>query len=103
MRGKKIVFGLIAVIISLSLLEIGVRYLVSKTNYPDFEVFLSMELNQTRYTAEPFLNYVHNSKFINEYGIREFNSLGLKYPSEISVEKPAGVYRILCLGGSTTY
>ncbi len=35
-------------------------------------------------------------------GFKQHNSLGFRGP-EIALPKPEGVYRILCLGGSTTY
>jgi hypothetical protein len=100
---KKACLGVLLLLVTFVLAELAVRVFISVCHYPDEEVFEAMDQNETRYLAEPFLNYIHNSRYANEEGVYEINSLGLKDSSAISVEKPAGTYRILCLGGSTTY
>ena len=56
--------------------------------------------------THPFMGYALRPGSANEDPERVYryriNSLGMRGP-EMTVEKPPGVYRILCLGGSTTY
>ena len=55
------------------------------------------------YMSHPFLGVVLKPGFKREgqYSF-EINSLGMR-SHEMSAQKPPGVYRIFCLGGSTTY
>ena len=51
--------------------------------------------------SHPYLLYVPRPGY-QEFGFTQINSLGYR-GHEITEEKPAGTYRILCLGGSTTF
>ena len=53
------------------------------------------------WTPHPYTLITLNPKS-KDYGLTQINSLGFRSP-ETSVEKPRGVVRIVCLGGSTTY
>ena len=54
----------------------------------------------------PYVNYGYKPSFPREVGeggaVRTSNSLGFRGP-EVESPKPEGRYRIVCLGGSTTY
>jgi len=59
----------------------------------------------TTYRTHPFIGFeLRPGAERQEDAAYQFhvNALGMRGP-EMPVEKPAGVYRILCLGGSTTY
>lgn len=54
-----------------------------------------------RFVPHPYTLY-QPAPGLEAQGFRQHNSLGFRGP-EVAVPKPPGVYRILCLGGSTTY
>ncbi len=103
MRTKKFYFSLVIVLILLVVLEIASRAFVATGKGPDAEAYLSMKQGEPRYLAEPFLNYINNSRFRNAEGVSEINEFGLKRLTPVAIEKPSDTYRILFVGGSTTY
>jgi lysophospholipase L1-like esterase len=54
------------------------------------------------YRGHPFTNYCLNEGYRSRDGLSRHGSLGLRGP-EVSARKPEGAYRIVCIGGSTTY
>ena len=90
-----------AIIVTLVLLEAGLRFYL--TNWGDerrktLYLYSREELNreQLLYHGLAFMNYGLNSAH------SEVNSLGYRGP-EIVMPKPESTYRIVALGGSTTY
>jgi len=92
-------------------LEVGSR--IWLTRFADVEQFrayasLSQHLDRQKATGESFSKYVpHN--YIGYVGAPDFsrgknrhNSLGYR-GDPVPLPKPEGEYRIVCLGGSTTY
>jgi hypothetical protein len=64
-----------------------------------------MHLRLSRVEAHPYLAYSPKPNFKSPPGSAHeitHNSLGFRGP-EITEQKPSGVFRILCLGGSSTY
>lgn len=57
---------------------------------------------QQLYTLHPYLPYALNPGYHSADGLNRVNALGYR-GDETTREKPAGVFRIACLGGSTTY
>lgn len=55
-----------------------------------------------QYVFDPYKNIHPTPNFVDTRGI-EHNSVGFRRSSEISVEKPAGTYRIFLMGASTAY
>lgn len=55
------------------------------------------------YKSQPYLNYVNNTSQIDKFGNKPINKFGIRYWKEIDFEKPKHTYRILFLGGSTTF
>lgn len=55
-----------------------------------------------RFAEHPYLPCVPNPEFRSADGKDRHNRLGFR-GDEIAAAKPAGVFRIVCLGGSTTY
>jgi len=53
-----------------------------------------------RFSPHRYVGYITTPGYSN--GLNKHNSLGFR-GEEIPIPKPAGVYRIACLGGSTTY
>ncbi len=74
--------------------ECAARYREShRTEPPDYFPSIFYPHKRMRSGIVPNLDY---------YGWFKTNSLGLR-GEDVSVEKPAGVFRIACLGGSTTF
>lgn len=55
-----------------------------------------------RYRPHPYLVYALNERYRSDDGRTRHNSLGCRGP-EFERHKAPGTYRIVCLGGSTTY
>lgn len=53
-----------------------------------------------KYTARPYIRYIPTPNYVR--GDTSHNSLGYR-GEEFELQKPAGEFRIVCLGGSTTY
>jgi lysophospholipase L1-like esterase len=54
------------------------------------------------YRAHPYTSYTLNERYRSRNGLNRHNALGYR-GDEIAREKAPGAYRVLCLGGSTTY
>jgi lysophospholipase L1-like esterase len=54
------------------------------------------------YRGHPFTNYRLNEGYRSRDGQSRHDEFGLRGP-EVAVPKPKGTYRIICIGGSTTY
>lgn len=61
------------------------------------------KLENTRYNYCPYLPYVAAPYYKNEKKNIYHNSRGFRNSYEFEIPKPDDVYRIVCLGGSTTY
>lgn len=61
------------------------------------------KLENTRYNYCPYLPYVATPYYQNEKKNIYHNSRGFRNAYEFEIPKPDDVYRIVCLGGSTTY
>ena len=100
MRGK-LLLVLAAVAVSLLALELGLRlYLTHFGDQRQKTLYLytreEIRRQPTLYRSLPFLNFGLSSSH------PEHNSRGYR-GAEIAFPKPDGVYRIVALGGSTTY
>ena len=110
-RGRRLLFTLMALVLGLLLLEAvasaGYFLLVPQERRKTVETALGMqdaEFNSVlRYRAHPYFNYTGNPDFRSNQGNQLHDAIGLR-PSDIDLRnKPAGTYRIVALGGSTTY
>lgn len=54
------------------------------------------------FTGHPFTNYELTRDYRGRSGVNRHNALGLR-GAEVPMPKPPGNYRIVCIGGSTTY
>jgi len=86
------------------LLEVGARvwlnYLATPEQYDRYVLFTSIEAKDFAFTPHPYLSYYPTPNY--RKGLTSHNSLGYRN-DEFSLEKPSGVYRIVALGGSSTY
>ena len=66
---------------------------------------VAVGLEEARVEPHPYLAYVPKPGFTSKEGAKHqiaHNSLGFRGP-EVVTPKPAGTFRVLCLGGSSTY
>jgi hypothetical protein len=66
---------------------------------------LAFEMSRANIQAHPYLAYVNKPNYSTKESARHqisHNALGFRGP-EIITPKPEGTYRIVCLGGSSTY
>ncbi len=55
-----------------------------------------------QFAFDPYKNILPTPNYVDTRGIRH-NSVGFRRSSEVSLEKPAGTYRIFLMGASTAY
>ena len=103
-RTTELILPVFSVLLTFFLLEIGARlwlnYLATPEQYDRYVLFTSIEAKDFAFTPHPYLSYYPTPNY--QKGKTYHNSLGYRN-DEFSLEKPSGVYRIVALGGSSTY
>ncbi len=93
-----------AVLLTLILLELGARiwlnHFASPEDYIRYALYTDIDPSAFRWTGHHYLNYYPSPNYHKDGTVH--NSLGYR-GDEFSIEKPAGVFRIVALGGSTVY
>jgi lysophospholipase L1-like esterase len=93
-----------SIVFILALLEIGARlwlnYSVTPDQYDRYVLFTSIDPKEFAWTPHPYLVYYPTPNY--RKGQTSHNSLSYRN-DEFTLEKPNGVYRIVALGGSSTY
>jgi lysophospholipase L1-like esterase len=95
----------LVLIVSFVLAEGIVRLVVFREDavYQSIYESLIYPYSQPAYIPQPYLNYINQPGLINSRGEKAVNRMGLRYPKETSVLKPDSTFRILFIGGSTTF
>jgi lysophospholipase L1-like esterase len=79
-------------------------YFASEKNFVKYASMRQLQargsLSKPRYSPHRYLGYYPTPNYVK--GLNRHNSLGYR-GEEISIPKPPGQIRIVCLGGSTTY
>lgn len=103
---RRLSISLATLLIALAACEIGLRIYLFRiadaerlTKYARFD---DLPPEAHVYRGHPFTNYCLNEEYESRDGKSRHNALGLRGP-EIAEAKASGVYRIVCIGGSTTY
>jgi lysophospholipase L1-like esterase len=95
---------LFSTVLTFFLLEIGARawlnYLATPDQYDRYVLFTSLDASEYAWTPHPYLAYSPTPNY--QKGLTSHNSLGYR-DDEFPREKPDGEYRIVALGGSSTY
>lgn len=103
-KKSDVALGLFSIFLTFFLLEIGARvwlnYLATPDQYDRYVLFTSLDAKEYAWTPHPYLVYYPTPNY--QKGLTSHNSLGYRN-DEFSLEKPDGVYRIVALGGSSTY
>jgi lysophospholipase L1-like esterase len=93
-----------SIVLTFFSLEIMVRvwlnYLATPDQYDRYVLFTSIEAKDFAFTPHPYLSYYPTPNY--RKGQTYHNSLSYRN-DEFPLEKPSGVYRIVALGGSSTY
>ena len=112
---KNLLFKLLSVVIgfviSIILAEIfamiWINFELKKSDNLTYTKLKIIDRNNQRWETHPYLNYIPRPGFqvkdsVTNKIIDSHNSLGFRGP-EFSLNKPAGVFRIVMLGGSAVY
>lgn len=111
MRGRQASFktlalAVLATVATLACAEVGarlfLRYLATPEQFLRYASHAQLASRHplARLVPHRHLGYVTTPNY--RWGANRHNSLGFR-GDEIAVPKPSGVYRIVCIGGSTTY
>lgn len=94
---------MLSVVVVLLVAEIGARFYIAY-RWPDEKVhaFTHHAAEKGHYSSHPYLPYIPRRSWTSAEGIRSHNSHGFR-GKEFDVVKPAGVFRIVAIGASTTY
>jgi lysophospholipase L1-like esterase len=100
----EILLPVISLALTFLLLEVGarlwLRYLASPAQYDRYVLFTSLEPAHLAWAPHPYLSYAPTPGY--HKGLTSHNSQGYRN-REFPLAKPAGVFRIVALGGSSTY
>lgn len=94
---RNLILALYTLCVAAALTEIGARVLVRIRYDPErLRSLTTVEDHRDKYEQHRVLPYVLRAS------VKKHNSRGWRGP-EFSVPKPPGIFRIVCVGGSTTY
>ncbi len=103
-RKTDLLLLIFSISITYGLLEVGtilwLRYLATPAQFDRFVLFTSIKPEDLTFIPHPYLGYYPTPNY--KKGGTFHNSLGYRN-NEFPLEKPSGVYRIVVLGGSSTY
>lgn len=103
-RKTELILPVFSILLTFFLLEIGARlwlnYLATPEQYDRYVLFTTIDPKEFAWTPHQYLVYYPTPNY--RKGQTFHNALGYRN-DEISLEKPNNVYRIVALGGSSTY
>lgn len=103
-RTTEFILPVFSILLTFFLLEAGARLwlnsLATPEQYDRYVLFTSIDPKDFAFTPHPYLSYYPTPNY--RKGLTSHNSLGYRN-DEFTLEKPGGVYRIVTLGGSSTY
>ena len=104
---KELLLSFASLVVALVIAEVGLRGYAWSIASRRWIVEYSRSWDEIpneflRYATHPYFSHVPNPEFRSEDGRDRHNSFGFR-GKEIEADKPEGVCRIFCIGGSTTY
>ncbi len=100
----ELILPVFSILLTFFVLEVGARvwlkYLATPDQYDRYVLFTSLDAKDYAWTPHPYLAYAPTPSY--RKGQTFHNSLGFRN-DEFPLDKPDGVYRIVALGGSSTY
>ena len=100
----ELILPVFSLVLTCIMLEIGARlwlnFLATPDQFDRYVLFTSIDPKEFAFTPHPYLSYYPTPNY--RKGLTSHNSLGYRN-DEFPLEKPSGVYRIVALGGSSTY
>lgn len=103
-RKTELILPVFSILLTFFLLEAGARlwlnYLATPEQSDRYVLFTSIDPKEFTFTPHPYLSYYPTPNY--RKGLTSHNSLGYRN-DEFTLDKPSGVYRIIALGGSSTY
>ena len=103
-RTNELILPVFSLLLTFFLLEAGTRlwlnFLAPPEQYDRYVLFTSIDPKEFAFTPHPYLSYYPTPNY--RKGFTSHNSLGYRN-DEFTLDKPSGVYRIVALGGSSTY
>ena len=103
---KDFLLVLISISLTLGALEVGLRIWLKTIAPPKAKSLYSpalADLSKWIYVPHHYLNYALRPNYVSEDGLNHHNSMGFRDGREIDIPKPKGEFRIVAIGGSTTY
>lgn len=94
-RWKLVLAACLGLAVVFALLEAGTRFYLRATAGYDGE-------HLYQFAFDPYKNILPTPNYVDTRGVKH-NSVGFRRSTEVSVEKPAGTYRIFLMGASTGY
>lgn len=103
-KRSEVALVLFSTLLTFVLLEVVARvwlnYMATPEQYDRFVLFTDLDASEYAFAPHPYLSYYPNPNY--HRGQTSHNSLGYR-GDEFPLEKPVGVFRIVALGGSSTY
>ncbi len=78
------------------------NYLATPEQYNQYVLYTDVDPTNLQWSNHHYLNYFPTPNYVSNDGLTTHNSLGFR-SQEFKIDKPIGTYRIVALGGSTTY
>jgi lysophospholipase L1-like esterase len=96
---KVLTLGLTFLLIELSLFLVKSKL----GNYEAVRLSLLNEDDGAKYISQPYLNYINRPGSSDNRSIVEINEFGFRHTDSMTFSKNEGRYRVVFIGGSTTY
>ncbi len=104
-NSKHFILPLLITAVTFIAADVAVGFLVFKpdTPFPGIRSYILTGGTIPRYLPQPYLNYINHPQRLMDDESSQINKWGLRHSVDIKLPKPDSTWRILFLGGSTTF